>query len=76
MATIGGKMVNDPDAFAVQSIDFTNRLAQLKASRGGDMDDKFQEAVAAWLQEQSGKHGQCLRIPLKGSRVDPITYSL
>jgi hypothetical protein len=40
------KVANNPDAFAVQATDFTNRLAQLKSS-GGDLDEKFQEIVAA-----------------------------
>lgn len=48
------KVANDPDAFALQATDFTDRLAQLKVS-GSDLEEKFQEIVAAWLQEQSGK---------------------
>lgn len=54
------KVANDPDAFAVQATDFTNRLAQLKAS-GGDLEEQFQEMVEAWLKEQRGKAQQSLK---------------
>jgi AbiV family abortive infection protein len=48
------KMAKDPDAFALQATDFINRLAQLKDS-GGDLEEKFREVVAAWLEEQKAK---------------------
>jgi hypothetical protein len=47
-------LTNEPDAFAVQAKDFTNRIAQVKAF-GGDLEEKFQEIVAAWLEEQTEK---------------------
>jgi AbiV family abortive infection protein len=47
-------VASDPDAVAAQAKDFTSRLAELKASEG-NLEDKFLELVAAWLDEQSGK---------------------
>jgi AbiV family abortive infection protein len=48
------KMAKDPDGFAVQATDFASRLEQLNVS-GGDLEEKFQELVTAWLEEQKGK---------------------
>jgi AbiV family abortive infection protein len=50
------KIANDPDAVATRTQGLVERLVQLKASASaGDLDQQFQEIVAAWLEEHSGE---------------------
>jgi hypothetical protein len=48
------KVVDDPSGFAAQAKDFTDRVTQLQTS-GGDQEEKFQDFVAGWVEEQSVK---------------------
>lgn len=48
------KVVNDPDAVAMQAKDLLGRLEKLKTI-GGELDEEFREIVDAWLDEQAGK---------------------
>jgi AbiV family abortive infection protein len=48
------KVVDDPSGFAAQAKDFTERVTQLQTS-GGDQEEKFQDFVAGWVEEQSVK---------------------
>lgn len=48
------KVVDDPDAVAMQAKDLLGRLERLKTI-GRELDEEFQEIVDAWLDEQAGK---------------------
>lgn len=48
------KVASDPAAVAVPMQELASRLAQLNAS-AGDLDEKFEEIVGAWIEEQSVK---------------------
>jgi AbiV family abortive infection protein len=48
------KVVNDPDAVAMQAKDLLGRLEKL-TTIGREFDEEFQEIVDAWLDEQAGK---------------------
>jgi AbiV family abortive infection protein len=48
------KVVNDPDAVAMQAKELLGRLEELKTI-GRELDEEFQEIVDAWLDEQAGK---------------------
>jgi len=48
------KVAADPDTFAARAMAFGDRLSQLKGS-GGDLEEQFEQMVAALLEEQSEK---------------------
>lgn len=50
-----GKMMNDPDAAAIQAKGFLGRLEKLKMIDAGELDEKFQQLVNEWLDEQVSK---------------------
>jgi AbiV family abortive infection protein len=49
------KMMNDPDAAAMQAKDFLGRLEKLKMIDAEELDEKFQQLLNEWLDEQVSK---------------------
>jgi AbiV family abortive infection protein len=49
------KMMNDPDAAAMQAKDFLGRLEKLKMIDAEELDEKFQQLLNEWLDKQVSK---------------------
>jgi AbiV family abortive infection protein len=56
------KMAGDPDTFAAQAARFTGLVEQVKAAEG-DLEEKFEEIVEAWLGDEVAKARRMLEKP-------------